>query len=112
MKFAAFVLLALSAACLGTSAGLAQQVASPPVEQAAPVAAVPLPASPPAPVVAAPPEAPKAAPAPVHTRSLKKPPSLAAPAPAAASKPEPATPDVVVGGLPGNESATAVEKQP
>ncbi len=111
MKFAAFVLLALSAACLETSAGLAQQVASPPVEQAAPVAAVPLPASPPAPAVAAPPEAPKLAPAPVHTRSLKKPPSLAAPAPAA-SKPEPGTPDVVVGGLPGNESATAVEKQP
>ncbi len=105
MKFAAFVLLALSAACLETSAGLAQQVASPPV------AAVPLPASPPAPVLAAPPEAPTLAPAPVHTRSLKKIPSLAAPAPTA-SKPEPGTPDVVVGGLPGNESATAVEKQP
>jgi hypothetical protein len=110
MKFAAFVLLALSAACLETSAGLAQQVASPPVEQAAPDAAVPLPASPP--VVAAPPEASKFAPAPAQTRSLKKLPALAAPAPAAASKPEPGTPDVVVGGLPGNESATAVEKQP
>ena len=70
MKFAAFVLLALSAACLETSAGLAQQVASPPV------AAVPLPASPPAPVLAAPPEAPTLAPAPVHTRSLKKSPLL------------------------------------
>ena len=109
MKFSAYVLLALSVAFLETSAGLAQQAASPSVEQAAPVAAVPPPASPAPPVVAAPAEAPSFAPVPGgHTRSLKK----VAPAPAAASKPDPGTPDVVVGGLPGNEAATAVEKQP
>ena len=115
MKLTAFVLLALSAALLETSAGLAQQVAKPPVEPAAPVtpeAPVPLVASPTPPVAAAPPEVPAFAPAPVHTRSLKKAPALAVPVPETASKPEPGTPDVVVGGLPGNQSATAVEKQP
>jgi len=107
MKFAAFVLLALSVAFLRPGACLSQQAVQHPVEQGAPVAAVPIPASPPSPAVAVP-----TAPA-HHSRSLQKAaPYGAAPAPAAASKPDSGTPDVVIGGLPGAQSATVVEKQP
>ncbi len=114
MKFAAFVLLALSAASLRSGACEAQQVAQPPVQEATPLTAVPVPTSPPSPVIAIPPGTDRLAPAPAHhTRSLQKAaPSGAAPAPAAASKPNSGTPDVVVGGLPGEQSATADEKQP
>jgi len=106
MKFAAFVLLALSVAFLRPSACGAQQTAQSTVQKASPVTA-----SPPPPVIAVPPAT---APAPAHhSRSLQKAaPFGAAPAPAAESKPDSGNPDVVVGGLPGAQSATAVEKQP
>ncbi len=103
MKFAAFVLLAASAAFLETSACSAEQAATPPVERAAPNAVVP----PPAPVAAE-----KAAPAPARTRSLQKAPVMSEPVAAGASKPDSGTPDVVVGGLPGAQPMTPVEKQP
>jgi hypothetical protein len=100
MKFTAFVFLALSIVALKAGSCLAQQ----PIEQQAPATAVPAPAPPPTPGMASPPH---------HTRSLQRAPAAAsAPAPAPASKPDSGTPDVVVGGLPGNQSADAVEKQP
>ncbi len=96
MKFAAFVLLALSVAVLRPGDSFAQQA---PQQQPAQRLA-------PAPTVPAPPAAVAAPPA-HHTRSLQK----AAPAPEAASKPESGNPDVVVGGLPGAKSADD-DKQP
>ena len=103
MKFAVFVLLALSVAFLRPSACGAQQTAQPPVQQAVP----PVTASPPSPAIAVP-----TAPA-HHSRSLQKAaPYGVAPAPAAESRPNSGNPDVVIGGLPGAQPATAVEKQP
>ena len=98
MKFTAFVFLALSIVVLKAGSCLAQQ----PIEQQAPATAVPAPA---------PPATRGMAPPPHHTRSLQRAPAAAS-APAPASKPDSGTPDVVVGGLPGNQSADAVEKQP
>jgi hypothetical protein len=96
MKFPAFVLLALSAAFFGVCQ--AQQASQPPVGNAPPTTTAP--ASPPPPAPAH------------HSRSLQKAPAFEAPAPAGASKPDSGNPDVVIGGLPGAKSTTAVERQP
>ena len=104
MRFAAFVLLALSAAFMLQTACEAQPSAQP---QTGPAAS--------APVSPAPQTGSQPAPAPAHhSRSPKKaaPAAAAAPAPAPASKPDSGTPDVVVGGLPGVRSAAPIEKQP
>ena len=100
MKFPAFVFLTLSATCLVTGVSQAQQAPQRPVEKYPPATAVPAPVSPHPPAPAH------------HSRSLQKAPAFEAPAPAAASKPDSGNPDVVVGGLPGEKSATAGEKQP
>jgi hypothetical protein len=109
MRFAAIIFFAVFAACFRSGACLAQQAVQQPVEKAAPLSQSPVPVRPAPPVMAAPPSMNAGAPVPAHhSRSLQK----AAPAPAAASKPDSGTPDVVVGGLPGEQAATPVEKQP
>ena len=100
MKFPAFVLLALSAAFLGAGVCQAQQAPQPPIAKAPPTTAAPAPVSPPLPAPAH------------HSRSLQRAPAFEAPAPAGASKPDSGNPDVVIGGLPGEKSTTAVERQP
>ena len=109
MRFAAVIVFAVFVACFRSGDCLAQQGVQQPVEKAAPSSQTPV-ARPAPPAMVSPPSDDTGGRAPAHhSRSLQK---AAPPAPAAASKPNSGTPDVVVGGLPGNQSGAAAEKQP